>query len=173
MQNKSHIIINITIIETVYNLDYFMHNKKDILNLEAEISGSGMSNCCWWWWWCQWCNSHCELISLNKLSSLLVGCHRQYVHLFTQVSLLPSLHTSYIKCTGCMRTVLFWVITQRIGLSETSVRNYHCSVCNSLEEHSSHLCGRRLKLCFLGRWLITQLNYFSDIYRVLVSVFHW
>jgi len=47
MQNKSHIIINITIIETVYNLDYFMHNKKDILNLEAEISGSGMSNCCW------------------------------------------------------------------------------------------------------------------------------
>jgi len=29
-----------------------MHNKKDILNLEAEISVSGMSSCCWWWWWC-------------------------------------------------------------------------------------------------------------------------
>jgi hypothetical protein len=144
-----------------------MHNKKDILNLEAEISGSGMSICFWW------CNSHCELISLN---SLLAGYHKQYPHLFSQVSVLPSLHTSYIKCSRYMRTVFFWTITQPvvvIGFPQTSVGNYHYSVCNSPEEHSSHLCSGRLKLCVLVIWSITQLNYFSDIYRVLVNVFHW
>jgi len=138
-----------------------MHNKKDILIFEAEISGSGVSCCCWWRWWCWWCNSHCELIWLN---SLLAGYHKHYLHLFTQVSVLPSLHTFYIKCTGYMRTMLFWVITQQvvvIGFPETSVRNYHFSVCNSPEEHSCHLCCGRLKLCVRGVWLITQLNYFS------------
>lgn len=84
--------------------------------------------------------------------------------------MLPSLHIFYIKCTGYMRTLLFWVITQQevvIGFPETSVRNYHYSVCSSPEEHSCHLCCGRLKLCILGVWLITKPNYFSDIYKSL------
>ena len=42
-----------------------------------------------------------------------------------------------------MRTTLFWVITQRVrpvGGPETSVRNYHYSLCNNLEDGSSLLC---------------------------------
>jgi hypothetical protein len=106
------------------------------------------------WRHCTKFSCQCDLAT--EVCALQSGNWTPSINLTAESGQIDSeFHNAYsITCTHALvRTALFWVIMQNhalkmgpIGWPETSVRNYHYSLCNNPEERSSNLLrGGRLK----------------------------